>query len=242
MDFYSNIHQWYHYIFPLNPAQVNWVCNEINLGNTQIIEIGCATGSLAFALYAAGYKVKAIDLDKSMIAFARKEQGHFNADLTFTDANMLDIESEFRQHLFDGATCFGNTIVHLTTSKLIGQFFKSVFNVLKPNGKFLFQVVNYDRILRQRPSQLPLIDNDFIRFERFYAYKTNGLIDFSTRLTIKENGWVIDSCVPIFPLCAQEINSLLAKAGFSNVELYGGFNDEEFTPDSFPLVVKATKG
>ena len=56
-------------------------------------------------------------------------------------------------------TCFGNTLVHLQSIELMGKMLKGVFAVLKPGGHFLLQILNYDFILDEQVSELPLIDS-----------------------------------------------------------------------------------
>jgi SAM-dependent methyltransferase len=87
----------------------------------------------------------------------------------------------FPRERFSLVTCLGNTIPHLTSREDIAVFFSSAFACLEPGGSFIFQIVNYDRVLDFAVRNLPLIARDGISFDRLYsAPYDSGLIDFNT--------------------------------------------------------------
>jgi glycine/sarcosine N-methyltransferase len=238
MSFYQSLHQYYDEIFPLNKQQVIFVKDELPR-RAQILDIGCGTGSLSLALDDEGYRVNAIDLDENMIEKAREKSKAENPD--FKTANMLEISSEFNFEQFDGIICFGNTLVHLTENALIEHFINSVFSILKPGGKFMLQILNYESILEKKLKKLPLIENDNIRFERLYEYTGSGLINFKTNLTIKKSGEVIQNEVLLNPMGKTEIEKILKETGFSNIQFFGNFKRDKLTNESLPLVMCCEK-
>lgn len=239
MRFYSSIHQYYDQIFPLNLKQVEWVNNECDQLSTRILDIGCATGNLAIELAQKGHSVNAFDLDGTMVQLATTKSSSGNPQ--FRKANMLNIKQNYRTDFFDVSICFGNTLVHLTAEALIQQFFDSVFSVLKTGGKFLIQILNYDFILKNRIAELPLIENNQVKFIRRYYFITNGLIQFETQLTIKEGCETIENKIDLYPITKDHIEDLLLAAGFSNIEFRSSFNDDSYQPTSIPLIIKAVK-
>ncbi len=238
MSFYQSVHKYYDEMFPLNKQQVTFVKDEL-AGGVHLLDIGCGTGSLSHALSNEGYNVDAIDLDESMIEEARKKSEAENP--RFRTANMLEISSDFNFEQFDGVICFGNTLVHLTENALIEHFMNSVFTILKPGGKFMLQILNYESILKKRLKNLPLIENNNIRFERLYEYPDSGLINFKTNLTIKQSGEVIHNEVLLNPVGKTEIENMLNETGFSNIQLFGNFKRDKLSDESLPLVIRCEK-
>ena len=168
MGFYQSIAEQYEQVFPLNIAQVHFVKESIeNPGKSALLDVGCGTGSLSIELGKDFQKVIAIDLDGTMLKKA-KAKAEVDDNLSFVKMSMLDIEKHFAPNSFDSVICFGNTIVHLKNSDQISNFFKQSKSVLKENGRFLFQIINYDRIIDQKIDGLPTIDNDKIQFVRDY--------------------------------------------------------------------------
>jgi hypothetical protein len=82
-----------------------------------------------------------------------------------------------------------------------------------------------------------------VSFSRAYAYRGDGLIDFTTCLTIidgtekKEYGGKI----PLRPVKRAELTMWLDKCGFKEAHIYGGFDKQPFSEDSFHMVILAKK-
>jgi len=147
---------------------------------------------------------------------------------------------EFGLNAFDAVICFGNTLVHLEGPDQILDFLRQSRSVLKKNGKLLFQIINYDRIIDQHIKGLPTIENEKIKFVRNYYYQPDqNIIDFETILTIKESGDKIENTIQLYPLRKVESNELLSKAGFSKNLFYGNFKREALNENSIPLIVES---
>ena len=239
MEFYESIINYYDHIFPLKEQQARFVTQSFpHPENLSLLDIGCGTGSLSTELSKTFSKVVAIDLDEAMIGRAKKKN---NGPVSFSKMNMLDIEEEFGEQAFDAVICFGNTLVHVTDPSLIQQFFNQAKKILQSDGKLLFQIINYDRIIDQNIKALPTIENDTVRFVRNYNYSSPiTLIDFETTLLIKETDNEIQNSVQLYPLRKAEVEVMLRRAGFTKLTFYGNFKREGLTTDSQPLIVEAT--
>ncbi len=236
MNFYSSISEQYDAIFPLNITQVSFIKSYLNKDteNIKLLDIGCGTGSLSIELFGLFDKISAIDTNKQMLESAKKKAAEKNID--FINIGMLDIENSFTENSFDIISCFGNTIVHLPSIEAIELFFENIKAVLKPDGKFLCQIINYDNVLDNNLKGLPTIENNIIKFERFYSLDNSGMINFSTILTIKKTGKVLENNIKLFPLRKKILENALQNAGFNTVNFYGSFTKKEYNNKSLPLV------
>jgi glycine/sarcosine N-methyltransferase len=239
--FYTSISKYYAEIFPYNPAQLQFVAdNAGDLTGQQILDIGCATGELAFQLAKSGAEVTGIDLNEDLLQQAKA--GKVHPKLSFQKGNMLELNSDFQAESFDTVLCFGNTLVHLTSQKLILDMLRGVYTVLQPGGNFLLQILNYDYIFSEPVTKLPLIETENIKFIRHYRFAENSpLIVFQTELHLKKENEVIFNETPLFALNSSELRNLLTNAGFESVELFANFKMEPFGGNHLPLVVKAGK-
>ncbi|WP_321307685.1 class I SAM-dependent methyltransferase [Marinifilum fragile] len=241
MDFYQSISKYYQYIFPLNKMQLDFIGKSHPQAKDQlsILDIGCAIGDLSMELAKTYQKVIGIDLDKGMIDQAiRKGKNYKN--LEFHLQNMLELDTAFESNSFDIIACFGNTLVHLNSDDEVLQFFQNAKAVLKKDGKLLFQIINYDRIIDQKIDHLPTIENDVIKFERNYKYHpSQEKVDFETILSIKENDNSIQNCIALLALRKSKIEEFLKKAGFTNISFFGNFKRDDLTENSMPLIVEA---
>lgn len=238
-EFYSSISKHYHEIFPYNPAQLKFVDRNCGgLAGKKILDIGCATGELAFQLAIAGAEVTGIDLNDDLLHQAKSEKQH--PKLTFQKGDMIKLEEYFNTRQFDAVLCFGNTLVHLPSAGHVKTMLSGVRHVLKPGGLFLLQILNYDYILSEPVTELPVIETGTIKFIRKYRMEPgNQLIGFKTELHLKKEGKVISNKTPLLPLRSQELTDLLQEAGFENSSLYSNFKEEEFGGKHLPLVMTA---
>ncbi len=240
MPFYEEIAEYYDYIFPFNREQIKFVKRSLMepYQNKKILDIGCGTGDLVLGLWKEGFAVTGIDSDQAMIQKAANKTT--DNPVFFTQMDMKDMTGHFTPSSFDTVLCFGNTLVHLAGMKEIEKVCKEVKSILKPNGKFLIQILNYEYIVDNKIRSLPLIDNEFITFERTYDHNSRkNLIAFKTALTVKETSKKILNKVDLFPIRKDELYLSLRNSNFYNISFYGDFNGSALEAKSLPLVVEA---
>ncbi len=236
MSFYSNISDYYDDIFPLNKSQLTFVTNSIDEHNNykNMLDIGCGTGGLPIGLYSYFDVISAVDTNVEMLKIAKHKAKE--KKINFITAGMLDIDTKFSNNSFDIVLCFGNTVAHLQTIADVELFFDKVKHLLTEGGKFLFQVINYDNVLNNSILGLPIIENEIVKFERYYNVDTNNMLDFSTILTIKKTGEVINNNIKLLPIRKVQIEQALTNVGFETVKSFSSFAKSEYKHDSLPLV------
>lgn len=234
MEFYDCIAEYYEQIFPVNTAKVSFVLKNISEGDS-ILDIGCATGELSRLISAAQPKcrIDAIDLDSNMISIAKESNA-----LPLPDYKVMDmsrIAEHYKEDTFDAVMCFGNTLVHLPGRKAVNATLMGIRKVLKKDGVFLLQILNYEHILDKNIKTLPLIDNDRVKFTRTYDF-IDDTINFRTSLLIKETGSTLSNSIRLYPLLRKDLLDILSEAGFSSVTLYSSFSMKPFTGNHLPLI------
>jgi ubiquinone/menaquinone biosynthesis C-methylase UbiE len=101
-----------------------------------VLEIGCATGSLTIAAKRrAGIKgsVAAIDLIPGMIEASREKANRLNLDINFRTGSIENIP--FPDHQFDVVLC-SFMIFHMS-EQVRNKGIEEIFRVLKPEGRLL---------------------------------------------------------------------------------------------------------
>lgn len=241
MDFYESIAEYYDYIFPLDDGQVEFVRTSIPQPHPgkEVLDIGCGTGSLAVALAGHGFRVTGIDLDSAMVERAQSK-GRNEASLSFLQMDMRELSGRFAPSSFDAVLCLGNTLVHLDTGEDVLSVLGASRDLLRTGGRLLLQILNYDYILDRQTPGLPTIENEQVRFERFYRYDgKDGPISFRTVLTVKTAGLVVENEIILHPLRRHQLDAMLRQAGFREISFYGTFRRGPLLPESLPLVVEA---
>lgn len=229
-QFYNQIAEKYDFIFPLSPAHKTFFASELH-GKT-ILDVGAATGNLTAYLSSQGYEVTAIDLSERLIAKAA-EKG-----VTVQQLNMLAID---KLPMFDNIVCIGNTLPHLDSKTSVQLFLQKAYRKLTQGGKLVLQLVDFQKYFAQQQGDylgnLPLIENDKVKFERYYYLNAEGKIIFKTILddTIKNE----ELLQPIF---ADQLTEWLTQIGFQAINLYGNFKKDPFDKEkSMALIVIAVK-
>lgn len=229
-QFYNQIAEKYDFIFPLSPAHKTFFASELH-GKT-ILDVGAATGNLTAYLSSQSYEVTAIDLSERLIAKAA-EKG-----VTVQQLNMLAIDE---LPTFDNIVCIGNTLPHLDSKTSVQLFLQKAYGQLTQGGKLVLQLVNFQKYFAQQQGDylgnLPLIENDKVKFERYYYLNEEGKIRFKTILddTIKNE----ELLQPIF---ADQLTEWLTQIGFQAINLYGNFKKDPFDKEkSMALIVTAVK-
>ncbi len=241
MEFYQAIAHRYDYIFPYSPKQKEFVLSGLDAPEaSDLLEIGCATGSLTLELAKHCHSITGLDIDESLISFARKKAALSNDRVEICEMDMLGIAESFSPASFDGICSFGNTVVHLDDKDKMLDLFRSVKTLLKEAAPFHIQIINYDRILDEHMSSLPTIENEVIQFVRRYQYlEDEHRIEFSTTLTDKQTGTSSSGMVRLYPLRQKELEELLREAGFSKLAWFGGFDRSSLERTSIPLILTA---
>ena len=241
-QFYTSIAPHYQHIFPFNPAQIEFLRYVLPYNGARVLDVGCATGELAFALSHFGFPTWAFDFDEQMVQISQKTKSEEAMFPVFEQLDMRQIGERFPEAYFDTIICFGNTLVHLLGDDDIRKFIQSAFKVLSPEGKLTIQILNYQHILENQIKSLPLIDNEHIRFERNYEFGgETGLIDFNTKLTVKSTGQEMINSTKLCAIRQNKLQELLDEAGFYSIEFFGGFNREPLTASSLSLVLSCLK-
>lgn len=233
MNFYESISVFYDEIFPLTPAKLNF--SKRNLAQPAILlDIGCSTGSLAQALGEDGYQVHAVDKNPTMIRWARCNHSHENVH--FATMDMMAIDQYFPENHFDRILCLGNTLVHLPDEQALLRFLKKVKALLKPEGEFRIQMIHYDMIMSRDTLGLPTIETPSLSFSRIYQTRADGRVDFNTVLHLKDDDKFLENTIPLIPLMKSTLERLLFEAGFTDVQVFGAFDQTPLKENSIPFV------
>jgi D-alanyl-D-alanine dipeptidase/SAM-dependent methyltransferase len=211
-------------------------------GVRRVLDSACGTGMHAIAFHDWGYYAVGSDISARMIGKSRE-----NADdrpFEFVQAGFTELGRT--EGLFDAVTCLGNSLPHVLTDDELDRSLACMFDMLIPGGIVIIHGNNYDRILARRERFMPLAQGryegrDYL-FVRFFDF--DDPLIFNVVTLSKHNGrW------RMFPdssrhraLTHDLLLDRLQKAGFCNMEAYGGYPSEPFVKeDSDNLILVAQR-
>jgi 2-polyprenyl-3-methyl-5-hydroxy-6-metoxy-1,4-benzoquinol methylase len=242
MKFYKELSKVYDIVFPKDDNTLKFLCKNLR-GNSKILDLACGTGTYSIALALKGHRVDGIDLGEEMIELAKGKGGLY---ANFQVGDMTRIKDIYTNEKYDLVYCIGNSIVHLKNKEKIEEFIKDIYDMLSDESALVIQIVNYDRIIKHNVKALPTIERKEkgVSFIRNYNYKEEEeKVEFQTELIIsktdKEEKY--ENTVDLIALKKDEIKDMFEKTGFKDINIYGGFLEEEFNEESFALVIKGMK-
>ena len=206
------------------------------------LDAGAGTGFHSLVLSKLGVNVTAVDISAEMIGKLKENSEKLRIPV---DAVVSDFET-LTKHIsatFDAVFCLGNSLVHLLTEDALLKSISNFHSLLKPGGVLVIQILNYDRIIKERNRVQSIRKAGDTTFIRFYDYCENRL--FFNILTVKEADNKIDhtiNTVELHPLLKEEMSIYLERVGFISTEHYGSLRFESFdenkSSNSVTLAVK----
>lgn len=234
--FYQNLAPVYRYVFPVG-NKAGFLSKHLP-ETGDVLDVGSADGGVAAALESQRSDLNVIGLDLSEALLKEAKMLFPEMSEQFVECDMRDAKRTFGKDRFRGIYCIGNTLVHLED---VTDVILDFYQMLKPGGVLVIQILNYDKIMREKPNELPLIDNEQVTFERYYEYLDN-CINFKSVLKLKGDGAKeLSAQTTLYPLKKDDLITVLNNAGFHDFKYYSGFDGRPFSESDLTLIMKAIK-
>lgn len=209
-----------------------------------VLDVGCGTGEHVAFFAKRSHRAVGIDRSESMIRAARTHEqaghGRFVLGEAVDAASLLAGEEAFGL-----ALCLGNVLPHVGDAALLEELLRGVRSVLRPGGLFLFQLLNYERILSTGQRHLPLNVREgeggeeivFLRLmkrgpgDTLWFFPTTLVLDPEAEEPVRVEG---TKRVALRPWTRAELAPALDAAGFDvrwHGDMAGGVFDPEETAD-----------
>jgi len=182
-----------------------------------ILDAGCGTGFHSIVLSLLGKKVTAIDNSAAMLAKALENSRQWQVTPDFINADFLNFNRQIKNQ-FDAIFCLGNSFAHLLTADQRHNVLQNFKQVLAPDGYVFLQIMNYDKILKERPQIFSVKEQGQHKYTRSYRYLPSTLI-FTIRIETPAGASEISH--ELYPLQSNDLSELAVDNGFTRQTLYG---------------------
>ena len=212
-----------------------------------VLDTACGTGWHSIALAQRGYTAAGCDASPAMIEKARANAGQAHVSVHFEVADFTQI-NKFPA-AFDAIFCLGNSLPHLLSQEALVDALRNMRARLHSGGVLILHNLNYDLRLQKRPRFFSANGNADTLVWRFADYGPE-FITFHTALFEREAentsrgaaSWsvVVNSTLQR-PLLAKDLDEALTRAGFGDIEHFGGLDGSLFAKEkSADLVIVAS--
>ena len=213
-----------------------FITPKINL----VADVGCGTGVDSISLSQLGLEVTSFDPSIEMIGIAKTNSEKYNCKINFNNFAVDDIPKTF-YNKFDMVVSLGNTLANIPFGKIEISVAK-LFKMLKKDGSVLIQILNYEKILKEKERIVNITKKNGEYFIRFYDFGkkdlTFNILRFNADQTTKKD--LIST--KIFPYISKELKKVFKETGFKKIELFGSMDKKVFDlKSSNDLILYAEK-
>lgn len=212
---------------------------ELKVG-AHMLDLCCGPGRHSVLLAQRGYRVTGLDLSQSYLDLARRAAADHKVALDTVSADMREIP--FEDH-FDAAINMYSSFGYLESEAEDLKVLESIARSLRPGGRLLLDMLNREWAVAN------YIQNDWHAEPDGTLYVERRTLDLvSSRMRVRfivvsPTGGRHDSVghdIRLYTL--TEMTRLLERVGLREVEVFGGFDDEQYDIGTRRMVICARKG
>ncbi len=205
------------------------------------LDAGAGTGFHSLLLAGLGIHVTAIDISPAMLRQLQHNASRMKLPINTVAANFQNL-SDVLDTTFDAVFCLGNSLVHLLTDEDLEKTLSGFYSLLKPGGVLIVQILNYDRIMKERKRVQNIKKKGNTTFIRFYDYCNEKLFFNILKVTDTDDGVEHTlNTVELRPLHKEELTGYLKEAGFSSIEHYGSLQFQAYDDSESPNLVTVAR-
>ena len=216
----------------------SFILKNIPQNSVKILEAACGTGNITYHLANEYLNITAFDISEEMLVKAyEKLRKYRNVNILNQDMVKFKINQ-----LFDGCICCCDGVNYLNENDL-KLFFEKVFNHLRENGKFIFDISTEYKY--NSMSETYVYDEDDV----FYVWENNLNKDANT-MSMEINFFVKDkdkyNRITEFQTHyihkVINIEKMLNDVGFTEIKVYDGYTDNLYNDTSIRATFVCKKG
>jgi SAM-dependent methyltransferase len=219
--------------------EVDFIVKALDLpAGAKVLDLCCGQGRHSLELARRGFQVVGVDLSEALLYAARKRAESEGLSVTFLHCDMreIDFADEF-DAVINMFTSFGYLESEAEDEKVLGK----VAQALKSGGKFLLDVVNRDRLVRDfQVREWHAADEGWLVLEERTFDHLSGRME--TRwVCVARDGVRYERLSSVRLYTASELKTMLERAGLKVTNLFGDYDGSPYSWDSQRLIVVACK-
>jgi SAM-dependent methyltransferase len=246
MDWYANEDLWKDlYPFQFNNNVFEKALEEVNdivkltgLKGGKVLDLACGPGRHALEFTRTGFTVTGVDKSPYLLMQAKKQAEEKGIKVEWIEGDMRHFRRGF---FYDLAIILFSSFGFFDEPEEDFVVLENIFHSLKDNGQFILELNSRELVAKtfQQTTSREL-ENGQILVQRYTIEEDWGRVNNQLILIKEQKAKFYNLKLRLYS--AQELKSVLMKAGFTNINLFGGFKGESYNNLANRLVVLAEKG
>jgi 2-polyprenyl-3-methyl-5-hydroxy-6-metoxy-1,4-benzoquinol methylase len=205
------------------------------------LDAGAGSGFHSLLLSQLGVATTALEISPGMLEKLRLHFEHYDVKIKMVQSDFQHSAAAL-QKKFDAVFCLGNSLPHILEEEELYRAIQNFAELLEDRGVLLLQLLNYTLIMQKKEKILSRKQVDGDTYLRYYEYQKD-LIEFHiVKIPPGAASPRSEHTVLLKPLQHKQLQQILLKTGFKNIQLYGGLALEPFDETaSKDLVVTAER-
>jgi SAM-dependent methyltransferase len=201
-----------------------------------VLDLCCGMGRITAELARRGFAATGVDITGSYLAAAREDASYEELAIEFVHK---DVRAFKRKETFDTAVNLYNSFGYFEDPADDLLFAKNAFHSLKPGGAFIIEVLGKEIAVRD------FTEAEWFERAGFTVLTESAPVDswaaMWNRWILIKDGKRMEKVFIQRLYAASELRRLLLDAGFSQVELYGAWDESPYDEDAQMLIAVGRK-
>ncbi|KAB3529820.1 class I SAM-dependent methyltransferase [Alkaliphilus serpentinus] len=213
----------------------------------KILEAMCGSGRFLIPFLEMGYDIEGFDLSEDMLAACRRKASKRNLNCRVMNSKAKDFKSDIK---YDLIITPGGSFVTIKEREKLLESLKSMYNCLKPNGKFVIEILT-DNIKGsnnntwKQSKALEREDGKVIVESNQSQYdQSNKLIKYPLKYELIDGGEIIETesmDLYIMLYGIHEFKEILEEVGFKMLKTLRAYTQEAATPEDKTVIYECSK-
>lgn len=187
-----------------------------------VLELGCGTGELAIRMAKKGINICATDLSEEMLTVAREKA---LAHHLFLNVKRVDMSDFLTTEPVDLVLCLCDSINYLIEEENVIKTFQNVYNSLKDNGIFIFDIDSLYKMNTILKDYHEKEEDTDISFSWNVETIDDGYVCHHIHIQDHENQEIVDEKHYQKTYSLNQYLFWLEDVGFSHIDYYSDFTN-----------------
>lgn len=215
------------------------ICLKLNIDKNDYLDLACGTGNLTQHIAKEFKSTWALDLSNTMLTEAESKLRALGVKAKFVCQDICELKLNKK---YDLITCCLDATNYILEDKDLENYFKGVYNHLKDNGVFIFDINSYFKLTNILGNNIFTYDNDKVVYiwENFLE---NDIVDMKLTFFVKKDEYYerFDEEHSERAYKAEYLEMLIRSVGFSIRKMLNNYEEISIDPNCERITYILTK-